>query len=690
MAQDSGTSNRAGAAQTANGDDGRAAIRNVALVGPNGTGKTTLLESLLFVTGAVSRKGRVADRNSVGDASAEARERQMSTEVSIASFVHEGIRFNLLDCPGSTEFQQEARNAVLGADLAVVCVEPVVERMMAVAPLLQFLDAHDLPHLVFVNKMDRSEVRYRDLLQALRDVSARPVVPHQYAIGRGEELVGYIDLVGEQAYHYNADGPSDRMALPDDYREREQAARTEMLETLADFDDDLMEKLLEDQQPSEEELLRELQRTLGADQVVPVFMGVAERDMGVRRLLEALVKEAPSPERRAQALGIDEASGGTLVQVLKNFHLPHAGKLSLVRVWRGAVKDGMQLGGMRVGGVYRLLGGQQEAVGSAEAGDVVALARMDEAKTGQILDDQGGAEAVALPRAEPMQPMFAFAVQAVNRSDEVKLSAAFAKLVDEDPSLEVEQDQEMHQMLLRGQGEMHLKVALDRLRNKYNIEVEATPPRTPYRETIRKSAQAHGRHKKQSGGHGQFGDVKIEIRPLPRGEGFVFHNKIVGGAIPKQFIPAVEAGAREHLEKGPLGFKVVDVAVTLNDGQFHTVDSNEMSFKMAAALALKEGLANCAPVLLEPILAVTVSVPTDYTSRVLQLVSQKRGQILGYEAKAGWTGWDEVAVHMPQGEIHDLIVGLRSLSQGTGFYQWSFDHLQEVPDKLAESIVAQA
>ncbi len=667
-------------------------IRNVALVGPAGSGKTTLLESLLFVSGAVPRKGRVADGNTVGDPSPEARSRQMSTEVTTAAFDHAGHRFTVLDCPGSVEFAAEARAALLGVDLAVVVVEPVAERVSAVAPLLHHLDSSGLPHVVFINKMDRSEVRYRDLLDALRQVSARPVVPHQYAIGRGEDLVGYIDLVTEQAYAYQEGAPSDRIELPRDYLEREQAARAEMLETLADFDDDLMEKLLEDQKLSTEEILKELQRTLKADQVVPVFMGVAEKDMGVRRFLEALVAEAPEPMGRAEALGLDPA-GSTIVQILKNYHQPHAGKLSLARVWSGTVKDGMQLGGMRVGGVYRLFGAQQEAAGEAAAGEIVALARMDEAKPGSILVEGaagGGEAAAALPALETGQPMFAFAIRAANRNDEVKLSAAFQKLCDEDPSLALEQDAENHQTLLWGQGEIHLKVALERLKGKYNVEVDPQTPRTGYKETIKKGTSAHGRHKKQSGGHGQFGDVKIDIRPLDRGEGFAFDNRIVGGSVPKQYIPAVEAGAREFMAKGPLGFPVVDVGVTLNDGQFHSVDSNELSFKMAVAIALKEGLPACNPVLLEPILTVTVSVPSDATAKALQLVSQKRGQILGYEAKIGWPGWDEIRVHLPQNETHDLIIALRSLSQGTGFFTWSYDHLQEVPPKLAEAIAAQA
>ena len=658
--------------------------RNVAIVGPNGAGKTTLFESILFTAGAIGRKGRVADGTTVGDASPEARARGMSTEVSAASFSHDGTAYTLLDCPGSVEFAHEARAALQGVDLALVVVEPVLERMIAVAPLLHDLDVQAIPHLIVVNKMDRSEARYRDILQALRQVSARPVVPHQYAIGRGEDLVGYIDLVTEQAFHFNKGAPADQIPLPEDYREREHQARAEMLETLADFDDELMETLLEDREPSPETIVKDLRLTLGADQVVPVFIAVAEQDMGVRRLLRAIREEGPDPAETAARRGI-AADGPPLVQVLKTYHMPHAGKLSLVRVWRGPVKDGMTLGGMRVSGVTALLGTQQTPLGSAESGQIVALGRMEEARTGRFLGDQPPAEAVP----PPPPPMFAFALKAANRNDEVKLSGAFQKLADEDPGLVLEQTQDTHQLLLWGQGEIHLRVALDRLKTKYHVEVVAEPPRTPYKETIRKGTSSHGRHKKQSGGHGQFGDVKIEIRPLPRGAGFAFDNKVVGGSVPKQFIPAVEQGAREFLTKGPLGFPVVDVAVTLTDGQYHSVDSNELSFKMATAIALKEGLPACQPILLEPILQVTLSVPSDYTSKVLQLVTSKRGQILGYEAKEGWRGWDEVMATIPQAEMHDLIVNLRSLSQGTGFFAWRFDRLEEVPERLAQAIVQQ-
>ncbi|WP_159716429.1 elongation factor G, partial [Geminicoccus flavidas] len=366
-----------------------------------------------------------------------------------------------------------------------------------------------------------------------------------------------------------------------------------------------------------------------------------------------------------------------------------AGKLSLARVWRGPLKDGSQLDGSRVSGLFEVNGARSEAVGEADSGAIVGLGRMEAVRTGDVLGGREG-EAASLLSLAPPQPMYAFALHAKDRNDEVKLSAAFQKLAEEDPAIRLDLDPETRQTILWGQGEMHLRVALDRLRQKYRLELETHSPRTPYRETIRKGTQAHGRHKKQTGGHGQFADVKIEIRPRERGEGFAFSNKIVGGAVPKQFIPAVEEGAREWLAKGPLGFPVVDVEVTLHDGQFHSVDSSELAFKMATGLALKEGLPNCHPVLLEPILAISISVPSDYTSKALALISGKRGQVLGYEAKADWPGWDEISANLPQAESHDLVLQLRSMTQGVGFFTWQIDHLDEVPERLTRDIAAQA
>ena len=531
--------------------------RNVALVGPNGAGKTTLLESMLFVSGAVGRKGRVADGTTVGDASAEARDRRMSTELSVASFQAHGLDFTVLDCPGSVEFVQDGYHAVLGCDLAVVVVEPVPERMIATAPMLQLLDRHGIPHLVFVNKMDRSEVRYRDLLQALRQLSSRPVVPHQYAIGRGEDLLGYIDLVTEQAYAYRKGGPSDRIPLPEEYREREQAARREMLETLADFDDDLLEKLLEDQQPPEEQILRDLRKTLGADQVVPVFMGVAEQDLGVRRFVEALAKEAPDPNERAQQLGLDGA-GPPLVQVLKNYHLGHAGKLSLARVWRGTVKDGMTLGDMRVGGVYRMMGLQQQPAGEAGPGRIVALARLEAARTGQLLSAGSGTRrggAAARPTGQADVRLRA------DRPEPQRRGQALGRLRQADrrgPSTPARARPGDAPDAALGPGRDAPQGRDGPAKNKYNVPCEAHAPRTPYRETIRKGTQAHGRHKKQSGGHGQFADVKIESAPGARPR-LPVRQPRRGRRRAEAVHPGGRGGCARAPHKGPLGFRVADI-----------------------------------------------------------------------------------------------------------------------------------
>ena len=669
------------------------ATRNVAIVGPYLSGKTTLLESLLFVTGAISRKGKIKDSNTVGDSAIEARDRCMSVEISAASTEYQNIRFTFLDCPGSIEFAQETYNALIGVDAVVIVCEPVSSRVLTLAPLFKFLDDWEIPHLVFINKMDRMSCdgdtcgyTYREILDALKSVSSRPLVPHQYPIGKGEQLVGFIDLVTEQAYHYHPGAAADPVPLPESLREQEKATRAEMLETLANFDDHLLEELLEEIEPPQEEIILDLKMELGADLIVPVFMGVAEQDYGVRPLIEALLREAPTPETTQARRKIPGNSETTVAQVLKTYYTPQGGKLSLVRIWQGQLTDGAILNNVRVGGLYRLMGQQHSSISQAVAGEIVALGRLEGIQTCQTLTSNGSQ--IELPSSEALVPVYALAIAPEKRKDEVKLSAALAKLREEDPALAWEQHGDTHEVILWGQGEIHLQVALDRLRRKYNLPMTTQLPRVPYKETIRKSASSHGRYKHQSGGHGQFGDVHLDIKPLPRGEGFNFSQTIVGGVVPKQYIPGVETGVREYLVHGPLGFPVVDVAVTLTNGSYHTVDSSEQAFKQAARLAMTQGMPNCEPTLLEPIMTIQVCTPQEYTSSVLQLVTGRRGQILGYEGRADWSGWDCVSGYLPQAEMHDFIVELRSLTFGVGFFNWQYDHLQEVPSKLVEGLLA--
>ncbi|MFM7278454.1 MAG: elongation factor G, partial [Microcystis aeruginosa] len=651
--------------------------RNVALVGPYSSGKTSLLESLLFVTGAITRKGKISDGNTVGDSSTQARDRQMSVEVSVAHSQYQDLNFTFLDCPGSIEFASETYNALVGAGAAIIVCEPVVDRVLTLAPLLKFLDDWEIPHLIFINKMDRCNSHFNEVLQALKSVSSRPLVPQQYPIRQNNEIIGFIDLINEQAYHYHANSPADPVALPDHLKEEEQIARQEMLETIAEFDDHLLEELLEDINPSREEILQDLKQELGADQIVPVFFGMAERDYGVRHLLTALVEETPAPTITANRRGLDpSADGDAVVQILKTYFTPQGGRLSLGRIWQGTLSDGMALNGVRIGGIYRLMGQQQQPLQQAQAGEIVALGRLEGIATGDVVSS--GSQKPALPRGLQLKPVFALAIAAANRKDEVKLSSALTKLIEEDPSLHWEQHGDTKEVILWGQGEIHLQVALDRLARKYNLPMTTHLPQVPYKETIKTSTKSHGRYKHQTGGHGAFGDVYLDIKPLPRGEGFQFHETIVGGVVPKQYIPGVETGVREYLGHGPLGFPVVDIDVTLTDGSYHSVDSSEQAFKQAARLAMTEGLPKCHPVLLEPILSVTVLAPSEYTAKVLQLISGKRGQIQGFEASEEWKGWDQITTYLPQAEMHDFIVDLRSLTMGVGFFQWDEDHLQEV------------
>jgi elongation factor G len=659
--------------------------RNVAIVGPYLSGKTTLMESLLFVTGAITRKGSVKDGNTVGDSAAESRDRHMSVEVSAASTEYNGTRFTFIDCPGSVEFAQETYNALMGVDAAIVVCEPITDRVLSLAPLFKFLDDWEIPHLVFVNKMDRANINVLNTLHALKGVSSRPLVAHQYPIIQGEQLIGFIDLVSEQAYKYHAGGPADPIPFPEELKEEEHMARAEMLEALANFDDHLLEELLEDIEPPQEEILTDLKLELGADLVVPVFFGVAEQDYGVRPLLEALLKEAPEPEIMAERRLKAQKGDSPIAQVLKTYYTPQGGKLSLVRVWRGKLTDGIVLNGVRAGGLYRLMGQQQQQINEACAGEVVAVSRLESIKTGDTLFCEP--LTTALPKAEQLEPVYALAITPEKRNDEVKLSGAITKLLEEDCSLAWEQHGDTHEVILWGQGEIHLQVALDRLRRKYNLPMTTHLPQVPYKETIRKPASSiHGRYKHQSGGHGQFGDVYLDIKPLPRGEGFNFKETIVGGVVPKQYIPGVEIGVREFLSHGPLGFPIVDVAVTLTNGSYHTVDSSEQAFKQAARLAMQTGIPKCEPTLLEPIIRVQVSTPTEFTAKVLQLVTGRRGQILGYEGIHDWQGWDSVSAYLPQAEMQNFIVELRSLTLGVGSFHWEYAHLQEVPDRIADRI----
>jgi elongation factor G len=664
--------------------------RCIALIGPYLSGKTTLLEAMLARTGAINRQGTVVEKSTVGDGSPEARDHGMSVSLNIADVEFLGDNFTFIDCPGSIEFQHEGAMALTGCDAAVVVSEPDPKRVPALQVLLKQLEDRGIPHFLFLNKIDACTTPVREIIPLLQPASTRPLVLRQIPIWENGVATGFVDLAMERAFVYRNHAPSEIVELPKTILEREKEARFHMLEQLADYDDELMEQLLTDVAPDQERVFGDLSNELQQGLIVPVLIGSAENGNGIQRLLKALRHEVPTVEETARRLKMENAKNAAFV--LKSIYTGHGGKLSIARVLTGDLKDGATVRGAagsdeRIAGLFTMKGEEQIKRSGASAGDTVALGRLDGIHTGETLTtEKGGIAQVETP--EPPEPVLVSSIGSRDRKDEVKLSGAIAKLMEEDPTLVLEHNADTHQVLLKGQGEMHLRVAYERLQRKYGVTVQRQSHYVPYKETIRTGTEIRGRHKKQSGGHGQFGDVVIEIEPMPRGTGFKFSDTITGGVIPKQFIPSVEIGVVDYLKAGPLGFPVVDVAVTLTDGSFHSVDSSDMAFRQAGRLAMSEGMPKCGSVLLEPVMAVEVAVPSEATARVNGIISQRRGQILGFDARPGWPGWDVVSAHIPQSEIGDLIVELRSATAGVGTYTARFDHLAELTGRLAEQVLS--
>jgi elongation factor G len=654
-----------------------ASPRVVALAGPQGVGKTTLLESLLRVTGASPLHG-------AGGHGAQS-ERTMTVELGVATAEFLGESWTFLDCPGAPEFAQEARHALMICDAALVVCDSGPERAAALSPLLHFLDARRIPHLLFLNALDESGASVRALLDSLQAVSARPLVLREIPLREDERMVGVVDLVSERAWGMTGKREAALIPLPDSHRPLEEAARRQLLERLADQDDALLEQLLEDLVPPPETLYAHLARALRDDRLVPAFIGSAERGLGLLRLLKGLRHEVPGVEETRVRLGL-EAQEGPLAQAFKTYHPMHVGKHSLVRVWRGSVADGGSLAGGRVSGVLRVHGARQSPVGVASEGEVAILGRLEAARTGDLLEEDGTWHPKAWPPAPP--PVHQVAIAAQKRTDDVKLPGVLARLVEEDPSLSVDQDPDTQQLLLGGQGELHLRIALEHLGTRLRVPVVVRPTPVPFRESIRRQGSHHARYKRQSGGHGQFGDVVVEVRPLPRGQGFTFTSAVVGGAVPRQYIPAIEEGVLEGLRRGPLGFPVVDVAVTLTGGSHHSVDSSDQAFRTAARLAMAEVLPKLEPVLLQPILLVELHVPHEALPRAQRLVTGRHGQLLSFDANLELPGWDVLTAYMPQAELKDFIVELRSASSGLGYYVARHDHYAELVGRQAERVVS--
>jgi elongation factor G len=665
--------------------------RCIALVGPFQSGKTTLLEAILARTGAIPRAGTVDAGTSVGDASAEARHHKMSVALTAATTSFMGDSYTFIDCPGSVEFANDMRAALPAVDAAVVVCEADEKKLPQLQIILRELEELKIPRFLFLNKIDRANKRIRETLATLQPASRVPLVLRQIPIWNGELIEGFVDLALERAFVYREHKASEVIALEGGNLDREKEARFSMLEKLADHDDALMEQLLEDIQPPRDAVFDDLARELREGLICPVLLGSAIRENGVLRLMKALRHESPDVGATAKRLGVP-ATKDALGYVFKTVHLQHGGKLSLTRVLTGRIEDGDTLQSAsgesgRVSGMLAPSGAHDTKRPAAEAGDTVALGKLDSIKTGDTVGN-GKTAPKALVDVAPAAPVLAISIAAADRKDDVKLGQALLRLNDEDSSLSMVQNARTHDTVLWGQGEMHLRVAQERLRERFGVNVKSHPPAIGYQETIRKPITQRGRHKKQSGGHGQFGDVVLDIKPLPRGEGFKFTETVVGGAVPRNYIGAVEEGVVDGLTRGPLGFPVIDVQVTLTDGSYHSVDSSDLAFRTAARVGVSEGLPQCQPVLLEPIHTVEIVCPTEATAKINAILSARRGQILSFDTREGWSGWDCVRAMMPEAEIGELIVELRSATAGAGSFTRQFDHMAEVTGRTADQIIA--
>jgi elongation factor G len=660
--------------------------RVIALVGPAGAGKTSLAEAMLFAAGATDRLGSTANGSSIGDSSPEARQRGGSTELNLYNFSYLGDDFAIIDIPGSIGFAADGAKALAIADVAIVVVDPDPARAPLAAPALRALDELGIPHLIFVNRIDQAHGRIRDLLSALQPMSVSPLMARQIPIWDGEKISGFVDLALEYAFKYRAGQPSERVGIPSELQDREHEARTHMLEQLADHDDELLEQLLMDQSPTREKVLQDLARETGDNLGVSVLFGSASSSWGVRRLLKAMRHEAPPPQNAANRLGVSDPS----LYVFKVIH-GSIGRLALSRVLGGRIAEGSDLKAddgdhARLGALFSVQGDKTAKVSEARDGDVVAVAKIDTVKAGQWLGTGKLPQGIEI---EYPARNCAIAIEPADRKDDVKLSGALQRLSEEDSALVIEHDDANHEIRLRGLNDEHLNTVIARLKRRYGVEVRSHVPSVGYRESIRKPVTQKGRHKKQSGGHGQFGDVIIEVKPLPRGSGFIFEEKIHGGSVPRQWIPAVEEGVAEAMRKGPLGFQVVDCSVTLVDGSYHSVDSSELAFRLAGRIAMQEALAAANPHLLEPMHKLTVVCPSSATSRVTSAVAGRRGQMLGMGPRDGWTGWDRIDALIPEAELSGLEAELRSQSQGLATYESAFDHLAELNGPLADKVIQQ-
>jgi elongation factor G len=679
-------------------------IRNVGFVGHGGVGKTSLVEAILFRTGATTRLGRVDDGTATTDFDPEEIKRKISINTALAHCDYRDHRFHLVDMPGYGDFIAEARAGLRVVEGAVLVVDAVAGVEVQTEKVSKFAQEYELPRLVFVNRMDRERADFGRTLESLRRRLKGRFVPLHVPIGQEAEFRGMVDVLKGTAHVLaGAPGRVEEVPVPADLADAVREARERLVEAVAETDDDLLARYLEEGGLDEADLRGALRRAIAAGTLVPVICGSAAKALGVRSLLDLVIDAFPSPADRPPVEGVDPRTKEAVTRapaakeplaalVFKTLTDPHVGKLTLFRVFAGSLSGNSQVynplrdARERVGQVALLQGKEQRAVDALGPGEIGVVLKLKETLTGDTLCAESAP--IVLPRIPFPEPAISFALQPKAKGDEDKISNALARLAEEDPTLRYHYDPETKQLLISGVGQLHIEVTLERMKRKFNAEVVLLPPRIPYKETVKGRAQVQGRHKKQTGGRGQFGDCWIEIEPLPRGGGFEFVDKIFGGAIPRNFIPSVEKGVRARLERGVIaGYPVVDVRVTLYDGSYHTVDSSDIAFQIAGQIAAEKAVLEARPCLLEPVMDVEVTAPSAIAGDVIGDLNSRRGKIAGMEPGDEMT---VVRAQVPMAEMLNYEPHLRSMSGGRGSYSMEFSHYEELPGALAEKVIAEA
>jgi elongation factor G len=674
-------------------------IRNIVLVGHGGAGKTSLAEAMLFRSGAITRMGKVTEGNTVTDFDEEEIRKGISVSTALAPVEWDAHKINVLDAPGYADFIGEMRAAMRVADLAVFVASGVEGLEVQTQVAWNYADEIGLPRIILINKLDRENSSFRRTLEQLREAFGKGVAPLSLPLGREHDFKGVISVIDEAAFEYDPSGKPAEVPVPDDRKERVEEVRTDLLDSVAESNDDLLERYLEGGEITREEIVKAIHDGIDDATMFPAMVGSATHLIGVDRLMDVIVSAGPSPLDRPPVEGESgearepKPDAPLSALVFKTMTDPYVGRVSFFRVYSGTFKGDTTIHNARkktderIGHIFTMRGKNQEQLSEVVAGDVGCVAKLSETVTGDTIADKSSP--VVFSGIEPPEPLLPKAIAPKSKGDEDKLMIGLQKIIEEDPALKLERNDETHQTILWGMGDAHLDVVLEKLKRKFSVEVGEVDFKVPYKTTLRSSADALGRHVKQSGGHGQYGICNIRVEPLARGEGFVFEDKIYGGSIPNQFIPSVEKGIKAAMENGVgTGYQMIDIKVELYDGKYHTVDSSDMAFQLAGTQALKDAADKAGVTVLEPIWSLQVMVPETFTGDIMGDLQKRRGIPEGIDTVGG--GRQIVKAKVPFAEVKHYATDLRSMTGGQGTFSWSFSHYQEVPHDLAQKVLEAA